>query len=75
MGGVILPTPNIITSATVANGSVYFGVLENAGIYMYAIRASDGTLLWRVKVGTQRGLEGPLVLHDLVYISTIDDKM
>ncbi|HCI82161.1 MAG TPA: hypothetical protein DHW02_21015 [Ktedonobacter sp.] len=74
MGGVLLPTPNIITSATVANGSVYFGVLENAGVYMYAIRASDGALLWRVKVGTQRGLEGPLVLHDLVYISTVDDK-
>lgn len=71
--GVVLPTPNIITSATVANGSVYFGVLENAGVYVYAIRASDGTLLWRVKVSTQRGLEGPLVLHGLVYVSTIDD--
>lgn len=73
MGGVVLPTPNIITSATVANGSVYFGVLENAGVYLYAIRASDGALRWRVKVSTQRGLEGPLVLHDLVYVSTFDD--
>ena len=74
MGGIILPTPNIITSATVANGSVYFGVLEDAGVYLYAIRASNGMLLWRVKVGTQRGLGGPLVLHGLVYVSTTDDK-
>jgi len=74
MGGVVLPTPNIITSATVANGSVYFGVLDNTGVYLYAIRASDGALRWRVQVGTQRGLEGPLVLHDFVYVLTSDYK-
>ena len=72
--GVTLPTPNIITSATVANGIVCFGVLEDTGIYLYAINASDGSRVWCVKVGNGRGLLEPLVLHGLVYISTTDDN-
>lgn len=68
------PTPNIITPATVANGIVYFGVLEDSGIYLYALHSSNGTLLWRVKVGNGRGMKGPLTLRGLIYVSTTYDN-
>jgi outer membrane protein assembly factor BamB len=52
----------------VANGTVYFTALDN---YLYAVNASNGKLLWHVKVknDSQLSVGSPLVAGNTVYVS------
>jgi uncharacterized repeat protein (TIGR02543 family) len=58
----------IASSPAVANGMVYFGAEDG---YLYALNASDGTLVWRRQLGdTENGAEvwsSPAVSNGVVY--------
>ncbi|MEA2646956.1 MAG: hypothetical protein QOE92_2039 [Chloroflexota bacterium] len=65
------PDIGITSAATVANGVVYFG---GGDAYWYALRASDGAVLWRVFTGdnTEAGAHynwsSPLIVGNFAYI-------
>ena len=74
----IIPTPTMATNdppgssdntvqVTVANGIAYAGTSNQD---VYALRTNNGSLLWHAQVeGSVQEL--PLVVHDIVYISSL----
>jgi len=53
-------------NATVADGVIYVGALNQA---VYALRASDGTLLWRFNTSGPANDAPPLLVNGIVYVS------
>lgn len=69
----VLASPTISPSwtghnlnTTVVDGVVYVGALNQA---VYALRASDGSLLWRYTIAGAASDTPPLVVHGIVYIN------
>lgn len=52
---------------TIANGIAYAGATDNA---VYALRASDGTVLWRQKIDGSVDVQ-PFTLNGVVYVDAI----
>src|SRR5258706_3801162 len=59
--------------ATVKKGVVYMG---SDDLYMYALKASDGTLLWRYHTGYMgANITHPAVVNGIVYFGSGDDNV
>ena len=59
----------IRSSAALVNGVVYCGSDDG---YMYALRAGDGTLVWKLK--TDGAVSSPAVANELVYFMSRDGE-
>lgn len=66
--GIVYPS---VDNVIVAGGMAYFSGRDLSGSYLYALRASDGTLSWRKMMSDSGGWGGKLLfLNGLLYTRT-----
>jgi outer membrane protein assembly factor BamB len=67
----VTPARSRETHLAVAGGVVYFAAgNDNSPSYLYAVQASTGRQLWRLRFGQQYTLGNPQLANGVVYITT-----
>ena len=70
-GGNSSGTNRVESDLTIVNGSVYFGGNDDNGHYLYALKTTNGALLWRKQLDYD--LTGtPKVVNGVIYVGASD---